>query len=201
MADPGRLRELLLPEKRLWLRTADKPARKTRWTAVLVESPAGDELVSLDSTLPNRLVKRALEQRALDELAGWTFERAEVTMGRSRLDFLLSRQDGRNLVVEVKSVTLVQDGVGLFPDAVTDRGARHVSELAEIVSRPNWEAAVLFVLQRLDATEIRAARSIDPRFAQALATASETGVRILGRRCRVHLDRVELGPKVPARVG
>lgn len=105
------------------------------------------------------------------------------------------------MALEVKSVTLVEDGIGLFPDAVTARGARHVRELAEIGARPDWEAAVLFVLQRSDAQEVRAARSIDPTFAQALSEAKEAGVRILGRRCRVYSDRVELGSSVPADVG
>lgn len=71
LADPGRLKELLLPEKRVWLRPASNPDRKTRWTAVLVESPDGRGLVSVDTTLPNRLVGEALRNHALDELAGW----------------------------------------------------------------------------------------------------------------------------------
>jgi len=201
MADPGRLKELLLPEKRVWLRPASNPRRKTRWTAVLVESPSGEALVSLDTTLPNRLIGKALAEGGLEELEGWALERAEVTMGRCRLDFLLFRPDGARMALEVKSVTLVEDGVALFPDAVTARGARHVRELAEIAGREGWEAGVLFVLQRFDAREIRAARSIDPVFAQALQEARKAGVRVLGRRCRVHLDRVELGPPVPAGVG
>ncbi|MFC1574794.1 DNA/RNA nuclease SfsA, partial [Gemmatimonadota bacterium] len=168
LADPGRLRELLLPDVRVWLRPASNIRRKTRWTAVLVESPDGGELVSLDTTLPNRLVRSALREKALNELSDWELERWEVPMGGSRLDFLLSGSRGRKLALEVKSVTLVEDGVALFPDAVTERGARHVRELAEIAMRPGWEAAVLFVLQRSDATEIRAARSIDPAFADAL---------------------------------
>ena len=198
MADPGRLKELLIPEKRVWLRPASNPARKTRWSAVLVESPNGQELVSLDTTLPNRLIGEALRNRAIEEFSEWEFVRGEVTMGKSRLDFLLSHPDGRQMALEVKSVTLVEDGLALFPDAVTARGARHVRELAEIASRPGWEAAVLFVLQRGDGREIRAARSIDAKFADALAEAVEGGVRLLGRRCRVFTDRVELGKKVPA---
>lgn len=201
MADPGRLRELLLPGKRVWLRPADNPNRKTRWTAVLVESPSGEELVSLDTTLPNRLIGRALVEGAMEEFQGWTLERAEVPMGRSRLDFLLSREDGSRMALEVKSVTLVEEGVALFPDAVTERGARHVRELAEIAGREGWQAAVLFVLQRSDAREIRAAQKIDPAFARALQEAGEAGVRILGRRCRVLENRVELGSGVPAGVG
>lgn len=201
MADPGRLRELLLPGKRIWLRPATNPGRKTRWTAVLVESPRGAELVSLDTTLPNRLIGKALREEWLTEFRGWVLERAEVRIGASRLDFLLSGVGDRKLAVEVKSVTLVEEGIALFPDAVTERGARHVRELARIAGEPGWEAAVLFVLQRSDAVEIKAARSIDPQFAEALEEAKAAGVKILGRRCQVSLDRVTLGPPVPADVG
>jgi len=201
LADPGRLKELLLPGKRIWLRPASNPERKTRWTAALVESPDGRELVSLDTTLPNRLIGEALRKRAIEELAEWELVRGEFTMGRSRLDFLLSGPSGHQLALEVKSVTLVEEEVGLFPDAVTKRGARHMRELAEIAKRPGWEAAVLFVLQRSDAREIRAARSIDPTFAEALSEAKKAGVRVLGRKCRVFTNRVELGAPVPVNVG
>jgi len=201
LADPGRLKELLLPEKRVWLRPASKTERETRWTAVLVESPDGRALVSLDTTLPNRLVGEALRNRALEEFSQWDLVRSEFTMGRSRLDFLLSDPGGRHMALEVKSVTLVEEGVGLFPDAVTERGARHVRDLAEIAERPGWEAGILFVLQRSDAQEVRAARSIDPKFAEALSEAKAAGVRILGRRCRVFQDRIELSDPVPVRIG
>ena len=200
MADPGRLKELLLPGKRVWLRPAANAERKTRWSAVLVESPNGRGLVSLDSTLPNRLIREALQRKALLELSDWDLERPEVPIGRSRFDFLLSGRAGPQLVMEVKSVTLVEDGVGLFPDAVTARGARHVRELAELAQHRNWEAVVLFVLQRSDAGVIRAARSIDPKFAEALEDARQAGVRVLGRRCHVFKDRVDLGSPVPVEV-
>ena len=202
LADPGRLEELLIPGRRVWIRYAASPTRKTDWSAVLVESPGGEGLVSVDTTLPNRLIHRALEAGALEELDGWTLERAEFPLGSSRIDFLLRRRD-RRLALEVKSVTLVEDGVALFPDAVTARGARHVRELAEVAGRldddgVSWEAAVLFVLQRDDARRIEAARSIDREFADALAEAKAAGVRVLGRRCRVAMDRLELAEPVPA---
>lgn len=208
LSDPGRLNELLIPGKRVWIRWAASPTRKTDWSAVLVESPDGRGLVSVDTTMPNKLIRRALEAGALDELDGWTLERAEFPMGSSRIDFLLAGDDGdapggRKLALEVKSVTLVEDGVALFPDAVTARGARHVRELAEVAGRIDddgvrWSAAILFVLQRPDAHRIEAARSIDPDFADALAEAKAAGVRVLGRRCRVTEDRLELGKPVPA---
>lgn len=197
LADPGRLRELLLPGARVWLRPALDPGRATRWSAVLVEAPGGEGRVSVDTTLPNRLVARALEAGALPELEPWVLDRPEWSHGGSRFDFLL-RDGERRMVVEVKSVSLVEEGVALFPDAVTARGARHVEELAELVERPGWHAAVLFVLQRPDAQRIEAARRIDPDFAGALARARAAGVRVLGRRCRVGTDRVTLGDPVPA---
>ena len=197
LPDPGRLLEILVPGRSIWLQSAASAARRTKWSAVLVQAPEGDGLISLDTTLPNRLIGRALSVDAISELRGWKLDRSEVTIGRSRFDFLLSREDGRQLVLEVKSVTLVEEGVALFPDAVTERGARHVRELGDLAGKEGWEAAVLFVLQRADARSISAAREIDPRFADALAQARKAGVRVLGRRCRVTLDGVSLGEAVP----
>lgn len=203
LADPGRLRELLLPDARMGLRPEPPSStRKTRWTAMLVEAPEEDagEWVSVNTTLPNRLVGRALEEGALDEFAKWRLVRREVAFGSSRLDFLLEDASQRRMYVEAKSVTLVEDGTALFPDAVTARGARHVDELVRAVGEGH-EAAVLFVLQRPDARRIVAAQAIDPVFAETLARAQSAGVRILGRRCVVGWDGIELGDPVPAGAG
>lgn len=199
LADPGRLKELLVPGVRIWVRPESatipgRPARSTAWTALVVE--AEDGLVSLHTTLPNRLARAALEARALDELPDWALERSEVPLGHSRIDFLLRRESER-LALEVKSVSLVEEEVALFPDAVTARGARHVRELTLLASRPGWAAAILFVVQRAAARRVRAAAEIDAAFAAALADAHAAGVRILARRCRVSLDAVELGEAIP----
>ena len=203
LADPGRLRELLRPGVRMGLRPeAPSPTRKTRFTAMLVEAPEEDAgaWVSVNTTIPNRLVRKALAQGVLDELAGWRLVRHEVPWGASRLDFLLADERGRRLYVEAKSVTLVEDGVALFPDAVTARGARHLEELMD-VREEGHEAAVLFVLQRPDASRIVAARDIDPVFSETLDRAEAAGVRILGRRCSVSWEGIRLGEPVPAGVG
>jgi sugar fermentation stimulation protein A len=118
-------------------------------------------------------------------------------VGRSRFDFLLRGRGNRRLALEVKSVTLVEEEVGLFPDAVTARGARHLRELADLAGRAGWAAAVLFAVQRADVRRVRAAREIDPNFAAALEEARRAGVRVLARRCRVGLDRITLGAPVP----
>lgn len=201
LADPGRLRELLVPGRRLWLRHTKAPHRTTEWSATLVESPDSRRLVSVDTGLPNRLVELALEAGALEELRGWRLERREHTVGRSRFDFLLRRRRGgrgpRQMALEVKSVTLVRERTGFFPDAVTARGARHVRELTELRGSGAWAAVVLFVLQRPDAGRIMPDAGIDPEFASALAQARRAGVRVLGRRCAVDLERITLGPAVP----
>lgn len=200
LPNPGRLEELMVAGRRLRLRPEVGADRKTDWTAVLVETPGGGGWVSLDTTLPNRLVGRALRRGWIDELAGWSPEGAEVTLGESRLDFVLAGGE-RRLALEVKSVTLVREGVGRFPDAVTARGTRHVRELAGLAGRAGWEAAVLFVAQRPDVERVVADEAIDPDFAAALRAARADGVRALARRCRVDEAAVTMGEAVPVERG
>ncbi len=197
LADPGRLKELLFTGNRLWLRPANNSQRKTAWSAVLCEAPGGDGLVSLDSTLPNRLIGKALAADAMEEFADWSFVRSEYKMGRSRWDFLLTDVEERHLVLEVKSVTLVKDGVGFFPDAISARGAKHARELAELVRERGWEAAILFVAQREKVRLIKAAAELDPNFADALEEAKAAGVQVLGRKCHITIQKVTLGESVP----
>jgi sugar fermentation stimulation protein A len=174
--------------------------RKTRWTSLLVEAPGGAGWVSLNTTLPNRLIERALRLGALQEFDGWHLVRREVPYGSSRLDFLLEDGSGNRQYVEVKSVTLVHNEVALFPDAITARGARHVEELTLAVVAGH-QASVLFVLQRPDAGRIVAARAIDPLFSDTLAKAEMMGVQVLGRRCHVSWEGIALGASIPASAG
>ncbi|MFO7259802.1 MAG: DNA/RNA nuclease SfsA [bacterium] len=197
LGDPGRLEAIFVPGRRVWVRPSADPARRTRWTALVAESPVGEGWVSLDSTLPNRLVRRALEAGALPELDGWQLERAEWRHGSSRFDFLLAGPGGRRLALEVKGVNLVEDGVAMFPDAPTARGARHLRELAQIAARDGWEAGVLFIVHRKEARAFRAAAHIDPQFSAALDDAARAGVRVMARLCAVALDRATLGPPLP----
>ena len=202
--DPGRMRELLLPGRRVYVRDAgDAPNRSTRYDLVLVEyqAAAGDEtpvLVSVDAQLPNRLVKMALHARRWDEFAGYDEVRAEVREGASRFDFVLTRGRER-CIVEVKSVGMMRDGVGWFPDAVTARGRRHVEELAAL-RRTGTRAAVVFVAQRSDVRAIRPAPDIDLEFARALSTAVADGVETYGWRTAVSLAGIELESRVPVEV-
>lgn len=193
LPDPGRLGELMLPGRTLWLKPADTP-RKTAWSTVYVETEDG-QLVCCDTRRPNQIVGAALEAQAISELSDFTLIRAEAPWRSSRFDFLLGAGDDR-LYLEVKGVSWVEGRAARFPDAVTARGARHLRELAEIAQEPGHRAAALFVLQRAaDVDRIEAAGERDPAFAKALDEARESGVQILGRRTSITLDRTVLqGP-------
>ncbi len=179
LPNPGRLQEVLDPGRRILLRPAP-PGRRTAWTAVGAD--LGPFLVSLDATLPNRAFPSFLERGTVPELRGWRILAREPRLGEGRADFLLAR--GRRRVwVEVKSVTLVENGLALFPDAPTVRGRRHLEELAGLVQRGE-EALVLFVVQRPDATRFGPHAGIDPKFAEAFREALAAGVAARAVVCR-----------------
>ena len=183
LADPGRLRELLLPGAALRLRRAPQgSSRRTRYSVLLVRSTAPRRpWVSLDTSLANSLAEDLLSNGRVHGVgAGWQVRR-EVRHGRSRFDFLLSRNDGEKIFVEVKSVTLVVNGRGLFPDAPTARGARHVREL-EGIARTGGRAAVLFIAQRQDTRSVAPHRILDPAFTEALLAAARGGVLLRAAR-------------------
>lgn len=199
LADPGRLHEILRPGVTLGLRPEDASStRRTRWTVMLAQAPDDDGggWVSLNTSIPNKLVRKALVTGVLSELDGWRFVRQEVPFGASRLDFLMEDDEGRRLYIEAKSVTLVEEGVARFPDAATARGTRHLEELIRAVEAGH-HAMVFFVLQRPDASRIVAARDIDPTFSDTLARAAAAGVQVVGRRCEVGWDGIRLTDPVP----
>ena len=178
LPNPGRLLEVLSPGRRILLRPAREGHRRTRYTAVGAD--LGGMLVSLDSMLPNRFFPRALAQGLIPPLAGWSLARREPPLGAGRADFLLARGDER-LLVEVKSVTWVKEGIALFPDAPTARGRRHLEELAQAVGE-GARAAVAFVVQRRDAYAFGPS-PIDPEFARAFERALTAGVKAFALVC------------------
>lgn len=188
LPNPGRLAEVLSPGRRILLRPAP-PGRKTRFTAVGAD--LGAFLVSLDSTLPNRMFPRFLAEGVLPELAGFRILAKEPRLGSGRADFLLGRGEER-LWVEVKSVTLVEEGVALFPDAPTTRGQRHLLELLQVVQAGEG-ALILFVVQRPDAQKFGPNAKIDPEFAHRFGKALERGVKAQALVCS--FDGEELHPR------
>ena len=195
VADPGRAAELLVPGRTVWVTTADKPGRRTAFTLILVEHEG--ILVSLRSHLANDLLSEALaDGRALD--GPYDAIEREVRRGASRFDFRLTG-DGGVVLVEAKSVTLVEGGVALFPDAPTARGRHHMDELADIAAHGEG-AAVAFVVQRPDASVVSPHAANDPNLAAALWRAAKCGVAIHAYGCRVSLEEIRIDVELPVRL-
>ena len=155
----------------------------------------GRVLVSADSRLPPALLSEAFHERRLPPFAEFTMARREVVYGDSRLDLLLSGPHGA-CFIEVKSVTLVEDGVGLFPDAPTERGRRHLGALARAVEE-GYRAAAVFVIQREDARACTPHDASDPAFGRALREAVASGVEAYAYVCRVTRREIRLAHAVP----
>lgn len=191
----GSMLGLKAPGNRVWLSPADNPARKLAWTWEMVE--ADGVPVGIHTGRANGLVREALEKGLIPELAGFSDCRAEARLSeRSRTDLLLTFPSGP-CYVEVKSVTAaVTEGVGFFPDAVSDRAAKHVRELAEVVAG-GARAAVVFCVQRSDVTEVRPADHIDPVFSAALRQAARRGVELYALGADLSASEIRLLRSLP----
>lgn len=185
----GRCRELLVPGARVTLAVSDNAARKTRCDLVAVEK--GNLYINMDSQAPNRAAGEALPRL----FPGLTLLRPETKCGDSRLDFYLEAA-GKKCFVEVKGVTLEEDGLALFPDAPTERGVRHLRELA-CIARAGGGAAALFVIQMKGPRAFSPNQKTHPAFAQALCEAREAGVRLMAYDCLVTPRGMTLDSPVP----
>jgi sugar fermentation stimulation protein A len=195
LPNPGRLRELLFPGVRVLLREGDfASGRKTVYDIIGVYDKS--KIVSIDSRLPNKLVFEALRNGDLPEFRGYAAVKAEYRYGNAKFDFFLSNGVGlKPCLLEVKSCTLVRDGVAMFPDAPTERGARHVLELAKALD-DGFKAAVLFVIQRDDAYMFKPNDETDPKFGRALREASRRGVEVYAYTANFTGNRIWLGSRV-----
>ena len=185
------------PGGRVWLTHAPSPTRKYDYTWELVEAVPG-VLVGINTSRPNRLVEEAIAGGVIAELAGYTSFRREVKYGAeaSRIDLLL-QGDGVSCYVEVKNVTAaVENGIALFPDAVSERGARHLRELMAMV-REGHRAVLVFCVQRGDVTEVRPADAIDPVYGRTLREAIASGVEVLAYRAQISLESITVKWRIP----
>ncbi len=187
----GRCAELLQTGVRVYLQESENPGRKTKWDLIAVEK--GSRMVNMDSQIPNKVVKEWLE-------AGHLFEnitriQPEFTYGNSRFD-LYVEADGKRIFIEVKGVTLEQDGVVRFPDAPSDRAVKHVEELKAAV-KEGYEAYVFFVIQMKDVRYFTPNMDTHPAFGEALRDAARAGVHVLAYDCEVSSDRIAIADIVP----
>lgn len=188
----GRMRELLFPGNTVYV--APMPAdKRTQYRIHLARYK--ETLVSVDSLLPNRLMYKALAQQALPQFRFYQEIKREVGYGESRFDLYL-KGDGGRCFVEVKSVTLVEDGTAKFPDAPSERGRKHLQELTRALAQ-GFRAAVIFVAQRNDARVFSPNPDTDPLFAQALGRAAFAGVEIYALACNVTRQAVGLHDYLP----
>ena len=176
------------------LRDSENPARKLRWTLQTVEVEG--TWVNVDTGLPNALVAEAVAAGQVPELSGYDSLRREVKYGvNSRIDLLLERSRGagdERCYVEVKSTTLAQDGLARFPDAVTERGRKHLEELARMVEEGH-RAVIFFCVSRGDVESFAPADEIDPAYGEVLRRVVAQGVEPLAWSTRVEPGRFELG--------
>lgn len=198
----GRCKELLLPGARVWLEDSGNPNRKTRYDLVVVQKE-GLGLVNMDSQAPNKVVREWLETQEFSLI------RAEYSYGKSRIDFYMEGQPNNEFwqeaaflpfsprserpfpryLMEMKGCTLEVGGVGYFPDAPTERGVKHLLELAE-ASRKGYRCIAAFVIQMEGVREVRPNVETHPEFGLALEAARAAGVQVLFLCCAVEPDQL-----------
>ena len=181
----GRCRELLPIGAKVWCQRSNNPNRKTKFDLIMVQK--GERLINMDSQAPNIAAKEWLLAGGLGEISEL---KGEYTHGDSRFDFSFMK-DGRRCFLEVKGVTLENDGICAFPDAPTERGAKHLRGLTKL-AKEGFGAYVLFVIQMADVKYIHPNDATDPNFGKALREASANGVQVLAMDCAVAEDSMEL---------
>ena len=187
----GRCRELLIPGVTVYLECSTNPLRKTAWDLVAVEK--GERLINMDSQAPNKVF--AEWANAGQFIPDLTLLRPETTWGKSRFDFYWEAGDRRGFV-EVKGCTLEEDGFCRFPDAPTERGVKHLNELASCMEY-GYEAAVCFVIQMEGMKQFSPNDATHPAFGDALRAAHAAGVQVLAVGCSVTPDSLQITHSIP----
>ena len=187
----GRCAELLTPNASVYVQRAENPDRKTQWDLIGVKK--GKRMINMDSQIPNKVVEEWIKQGNLFPDA--IVIRPEKTYRKSRFDLYVEEGD-RKIFVEVKGVTLEENGIVKFPDAPTERGIKHIEELCE-ATKEGYEAYIFFVIQMKGVRYFTPNMETQPAFGEALKRAKEQGVHVLAYDCKVGKDSIEIGKEVP----
>jgi sugar fermentation stimulation protein A len=178
------------PGRRVYVSFHDNPKRKLKYTWELIEMPTS--LVGINTGIPNRLVLETLRKGSIEAFQGYETFEAEVRVGKnSRIDIVLGGNGIDRCFIEVKNCTLVEDGVALFPDAVTARGLKHLMELENLVAA-GCRGAMFYLIQRGDAKRFRPASHIDPAYSERLTRAVRRGVEIHAYDVHIDLDAIRI---------
>lgn len=188
----GSMRHCAEPGYFVWFSDSQNPKRKYACTWELAEDFSG-HLIGINTNNANKLVKEALADAVIDELNGYENVQSEVKYGdeNSRIDFLLTHPEQPDCYVEVKSVTLLEEGHGWFPDAVSTRGQKHLRELMAMRERGH-RAVLLFCVQHTGITAVSPAAQIDPDYGAILAEAVSAGVEVLVYGCEISSEEIRL---------
>ena len=189
----GRCRELLTPGAAVWCQKSSNPNRKTGYDLITVQK--GERLINMDSQAPNTAAKEWLQAGGLGKIENL---KAEAKHGDSRFDFSFTK-DGKPCFLEVKGVTLENDGVCAFPDAPTERGAKHLRELAKL-AREGYGAYVLFVIQMEGVKYLHPNDLTDKPFGDALREAKNAGVVIMAYDCKITVNTMDISNKVEVKL-
>lgn len=189
----GRCRELLVPGAKVWCQRSENPARKTKFDLICVEK--GPYLINMDSQAPNKAVQEWLLGGGLGEIQDL---RPETVHGDSRFDFAFQK-DGKQCYLEVKGVTLENGGICAFPDAPTERGAKHLRGLQRAVTE-GCVCYALFVIQMRPVLYLHPNDATDPAFGKALREAAAGGVHVLAVDCQVTPNSMTVGQTVEVRL-
>lgn len=188
----GRCRELLVPGATVYLQESGNPARKTKFDLIAVDK--GGLLINMDAQAPNQVFREWAE--AGQFVPGLTLLRPETTWGKSRFDFYWELSTQRRGFVEVKGVTLEENGHARFPDAPTERGVKHIRELQRALAE-GYDSYLAFVIQMEGITEVRPNDETHPAFGQALREAAAAGVQVLCLPCAVEKDSLTVKEALP----
>lgn len=192
----GRCAELLKPGAVIYVQESQNPERKTKWDLIAVEK--GDRIINMDSQIPNRVVQEWIEEGNLFENV--RLVKPETTYCNSRFDLYVETGDKRKIFIEVKGVTLEENGVVRFPDAPSERAVKHLEELGHAV-KEGYEAYVFFVIQMKGVHYFTPNRDTHPAFCDALKRAQAAGVHVLAYDCEVSADSIEVNEEIPVVLG
>ncbi|WMM25494.1 DNA/RNA nuclease SfsA [Tissierella sp. MB52-C2] len=189
----GRCKELLLPGAKILLEDCShNPSRKTKYSLISVWK--GNMLVNMDSQVPNAVVYQALKDNAINEINNLTKIKREVNFGNSRFDIYFESENQKGFI-EVKGVTLEEQGISMFPDAPTERGTKHVLEMIEAVNQ-GYRGIIFFLIQMKGPNIFKLNWQMDSKFSEAVKLASKNGVEILAYDSIVQDNRIEIGKPI-----
>lgn len=189
----GRCREILKEGTKVFLREELNPNRKTKYD--LIAAMKGNIFINIDSQVPNKVVHEALQNKKIENLKKYSKINREKTFGKSRFDFKLSTESDEIYYLEVKGVTLEEDGHCKFPDAPTERGTRHIMELIE-AKKQGYGAGILFLIQLDNVCTFSPNDKTDIEFAKALRLAKDNGVDIMAYSCIVDKKMIEINKEI-----